>query len=146
MRLELGWIEFYFIFLEDFIYLFMRNPERERERERGRDTGRGRNRLHAGSLMWDSIPGPQEHPQRQMLNHWATQASLNWVLIPSSAQEVVQGRCNRAWLKVMSGETYFHAHMSPSSYYSIASYPSIWTDELIEISGSLWLHLLKVQL
>ena len=35
--------------------------ERERERERGRDTGRGRSRLHAGSPMWDSIPGPQDH-------------------------------------------------------------------------------------
>ena len=34
----------------------------ERERERGRDTGRGRGRLHAGSLMWDSIPGPQITP------------------------------------------------------------------------------------
>ena len=38
-----------------FIYLFM--IDRERERERGRDTGRGRSRLHAGSLMWDLIPG-----------------------------------------------------------------------------------------
>ena len=33
----------------------MRDRERERERERGRDTGRGRSRLHAGSLMQDSI-------------------------------------------------------------------------------------------
>ena len=33
----------------------------ERERERGRDTGRGRSRLHAGSLMWDSIPGLWDH-------------------------------------------------------------------------------------
>ena len=39
--------------------------DRERERERGRDTGRGRSRLHAGSLMWDLIPGPQVTP-------WAT--------------------------------------------------------------------------
>ena len=31
--------------------------EREREAERGRDIGRGRSRLHAGSLMWDLIPG-----------------------------------------------------------------------------------------
>ena len=31
---------------------------RDRDRERGRDTGRGRSRLHAGSLMWDSILGP----------------------------------------------------------------------------------------
>ena len=57
-----GYISRYFIslfFLKDFIYLFMRG--RERERERGRDTGRGRSRLHAGSLMWDSIPGLQDH-------------------------------------------------------------------------------------
>ena len=33
----------------------------DRERERGRDTGRGRSRLHAGSPIWDSIPGPQDH-------------------------------------------------------------------------------------
>ena len=39
----------------------MRETERERERERNRDTGRGRSRLHAGSPMWDSIPGPQGH-------------------------------------------------------------------------------------
>ena len=42
----------------------------ERERERGRDTGGGRGRLHAGSPMWDSIPGLQDHAlgQRQVLN------------------------------------------------------------------------------
>ena len=33
----------------------------ERERERGRDTGRGRSSLHAGSWMWDSILGLQDH-------------------------------------------------------------------------------------
>ena len=40
------------------------------ERERGRDTGRGRSRLHAGSPMWDSILGLQDHnlSQRQMVN------------------------------------------------------------------------------
>ena len=38
----------------------MRDRERERER-RGRDTGRGRSRLYAGILMWDSIPGLQDH-------------------------------------------------------------------------------------
>ena len=32
---------------------------RDRERERERQRHRGRSRLHAGSLMWDSIPGPQ---------------------------------------------------------------------------------------
>ena len=35
--------------------------EREREREKGRDRGRGRSRLHAGSLMRDSILGLQDH-------------------------------------------------------------------------------------
>ena len=37
---------------KDFIYLFTRDIER------GRDIGSGRSRLCAGSLMWDSIPGP----------------------------------------------------------------------------------------
>ena len=33
-------------------------------RERGRDIGRGRrSRLHAGSLMWDSIPSPGSYPE-----------------------------------------------------------------------------------
>ena len=55
------------IFFFNLIYLFMRDThthterERERERERGRDKGRGRSRLHAGTLMWDSIPGLQDH-------------------------------------------------------------------------------------
>ena len=41
-----------------------------RDRERDRDTGRGRSRLPAGRLMWDSIPGPQDHDlsQRQTFN------------------------------------------------------------------------------
>ena len=48
---------------------------RDTESGAGRDTGRGRSRLHAGSLMWDSIPGLQDHvlSWRQALNHWATQ-------------------------------------------------------------------------
>ena len=39
------------------LYLFIH----ETHTHRGRDTGRGRSRLHAGSPMWDSIPGPQDH-------------------------------------------------------------------------------------
>ena len=49
-----------FIFFKYLIYSFMRDRERERERER-QDTNRGRNGLYAGSLMWDSIPGRQDH-------------------------------------------------------------------------------------
>ena len=49
------------------IYLFIHERhtqrERERERERGRDLGRGRSRFHAGSPMWDLIPGLQDHTQ-----------------------------------------------------------------------------------
>ena len=56
---------FIFILFFKRFYLFMKDTERERERkrerERGRDTGRARSRLHAGSLMWDSIPGLQDH-------------------------------------------------------------------------------------
>ena len=34
-----------------------------REKERESETGRGRSRLHAGSPMWDLIPGlPGSHP------------------------------------------------------------------------------------
>ena len=51
-----------FVFLK-FLFIYSWETERERERERGRDTGRGRSRLHAGSPMWDSIPGlPGSHP------------------------------------------------------------------------------------
>ena len=46
-----------FIYLEDFIYLFMRDTHRER----GRDTGRGISRLHAGSPTWNLILGLQDH-------------------------------------------------------------------------------------
>ena len=63
--------------------LFIYSWQTQRRRERGRDTGRGRSRLHAGSPMWDPIPGLQDHTlgQRQMFNHWATQASHgSWVL------------------------------------------------------------------
>ena len=51
--------------------------ERHTERERGRDIGRERSRLHAGSLMWDSILGLQDYAlgQRQMLNCWVIQGS-----------------------------------------------------------------------
>ena len=58
------------------LYLFIH----ERERERGRDIGRGRSRLHAGSPMWGSILGLQDHilSRRQMLNRWATQVSPNF--------------------------------------------------------------------
>ena len=63
-----------FVFVEDFFFL---TYSWETHTKRGRDTGRGRSRLHAGSLMWDSIPGLQDHTpsERQMLNRWATQAT-----------------------------------------------------------------------
>ena len=63
-------------FFKDFIYLFMRDTQREAE------TGRGRSRLHAGSPMWDSILGLQDHAlgRRQTLNRRATQTSLVSVL------------------------------------------------------------------
>ena len=49
-------IRFIYLFILK-IYLFMVDRERERERE----GGRGRSRLHAGSPMWDLIPGLQDH-------------------------------------------------------------------------------------
>ena len=49
-----------------------------RDTQRGRDIGRGSSRLHAGSPMWDSILGLQDHSlsQRHRLNCWATQPPL----------------------------------------------------------------------
>ena len=54
-----------------------------RDREKGRGTGRGRSRLHARSPTWDSTPGLWDHAltRRQMLYHWATQASQKLFLI-----------------------------------------------------------------
>ena len=54
-----------------------------RHRERGRDTGGGRSWLHAGSPMWDSIPGLQDHALgwRQAPNHWATGAAQQWIFL-----------------------------------------------------------------
>ena len=42
----------------------------QRHTERDRDIYRGRSRLPEGSLIWDSIRGPQDHnlSQRQTLN------------------------------------------------------------------------------
>ena len=58
-------------FFKDFIYSFMRDTHRERERDRDRDLRRGKSRLHAGSLMWDSVLGLQDHilGGRQVPNH-----------------------------------------------------------------------------
>ena len=48
--------------------------ERQREREGGRHTGRGKSKLHAGSPMWDSILGLQDHSlgwrQTKPLSPW----------------------------------------------------------------------------
>ena len=53
-------------FLDDYFfkrfYLFINERHRKKERERGTDLGRGRTRLHARSLMQDSIPDPRIIP------------------------------------------------------------------------------------
>ena len=46
----------FFFLLKIFIYSYMRDIQRER----GRDRVRRRRRVNAGSLTWDSIPGPQD--------------------------------------------------------------------------------------
>ena len=63
----------YEILKKDFIYSWDRETERERERHRQRG-----NQAPCRSLMWDLILGLWDHAltQRQMLNPWATQASL----------------------------------------------------------------------
>ena len=57
-ELKLYLVIYLFIYLFRF-YLFIHESQRERDR----DTGRGRSRLHAGSLMWDSIPESRNRVQ-----------------------------------------------------------------------------------
>ena len=78
----------FYLFLKRFFFIY----SWEIHTERGRDTGRGRSRLHAGSPMWDSIPGPQDHAlsQRQTLNHWATQASQYCIYIKNSSSSTLK--------------------------------------------------------
>ena len=54
-----------------------------KDTERGRDIGGERSRLRAGSLMWDLIPGLQDHTlcQRQAPNRWATQISITRIFL-----------------------------------------------------------------
>ena len=58
--------------------------------ERHRDIGRVRNRLPAGSPKQDLIPGSQDHAlsQRHRFNHWDTQASQTWALVPAAVTVV----------------------------------------------------------
>ena len=59
-RFSFSTLFFQILFLfKDFIYLFMTGTEREAETQAEGE----RSRLHAGSRMWDSIPGLQDHTQ-----------------------------------------------------------------------------------
>ena len=54
-----------------FTYLFKTLFMRDTQRERGRDIGRGRSRVPVRSLIWDWIPGSQDHVMslRKTLSH-----------------------------------------------------------------------------
>ena len=80
-----------FFFKISFIYSW--KTKWERERERGRDTGRGSSRLHAGTPMWDSILGLQDHDlsQRQMLNRATQVPQIIWLLISGLSSDPVLG-------------------------------------------------------
>ena len=90
-----------FFFKILFIHSWETQREREKEtgkeRERGRDTGRGRSRLHAGSPMWDLIPGPQDHTLgwRQALNRWASQGSQLTLLFHFESFKLLQNYLRR---------------------------------------------------
>ena len=67
-----------FFFLIFFFLIYDSHRERERQRHRQRE----KQAPCTGSLMWDSIPGLQDHAlgQRQAPNHCATQGSLHFHL------------------------------------------------------------------
>ena len=75
------------------IYLFMIVTERERGRQRHRQ--REKQAPRTGSLMWDSIPGLQDHAlgQRQAPNHCATQGSPPAPFIEESVLFPVDSLC-----------------------------------------------------
>ena len=58
----------------------MRETECQRHRQKEKQAP-------TGSLMRDSMPGPQDHnlSPRQTLNHWATQVPLQWCLMTLSS-------------------------------------------------------------
>ena len=69
-----------------------------RDPERGRDIGRGRNRLHAGSLTWDSIlefgSRPEPKADAQPLSHQGSQyfgSSCWWTFLEASLTLAVTG-------------------------------------------------------
>ena len=71
-------------FFKKIFYLFIHG--------RGRDPGRGRSRLHAGSPMWDLIPGPWglSLSRRQALNHWAPPGAPPLLLLmPTSGSQII---------------------------------------------------------
>ena len=78
-----------------------------RDRARGRDTGRGRSRLHAGSPMWDSIPGPQDHTTwaeggAKPLSHLDCPLFI-YLRVSQPARESTAGRRGRSRLPTEQG-------------------------------------------
>lgn len=61
---------FFFFFLKDFIYLWKRVQAHENEHKSGEGLREMQTPHWAGSLMWDSIPGPWNH-------------DLNWRRMPN---------------------------------------------------------------
>ena len=103
-------------------------------RDTGRDMDRGRSRLPVGSPMQDSIPGPHDHnlSQRQMLNHWATQASLNKAFIRNILTMLMHDP-NRIYFN-------YQVHWYPASGCSFSSpwQQSLYFSGLRHILSSWW--------
>ena len=111
------------------MFLFIYSWEIQRERQRHRQK---KKQAPAGSLMWDSIPGPQDHnlSQRQMLNHWATQVPQrgsilkgkmnNFSLLPKpkeqpSCHNPKPETANQAFWRPCSG--FIHSRLLPTPHH-----------------------------
>ena len=92
-------VEITFFFFN--FYLFMIVTERERERQRHRQ--REKQAPCTGSLMWDSIPGLQDHAlgQRQAPNRCATQGSHLLGFLCTISCHLQRGR---VWLLLCQSE------------------------------------------
>ena len=127
-----------------FKILFIYSWQTHRKRQRHR----GRSRLHAGSPMWDSIPGPQDHAlsQRQMLNHWATQAPPNpttfegmWISVLMNEKMRKVLFCDCPWWQTEDSSSSC-CHQRPCKIHSVES---SWSLELTSLCGWWCLFALK---
>ena len=99
-------------------YLFIHETQRERQWHRQRE-----NRLPAGSPVWDSILGPQDHALswRQMLNHGATQVPLLPLILIMTSYSPFLERQFQIYVEIWEDSFATASNPKPCSFWSSIS-------------------------